>query len=289
MISRGESIEDYLRGLKEAPSARRQERYWQIPPYLQHLLWQAGRMDGGGFTRDPGNLQTLVNELLEVDSVLILTLNYDTLVESCLEVSGWVFASLYDYAKPGSTFSLVKLHGSVNWAFEVVPYGGPYFSPGTPEIGQILPFLDSARHNAGAWTTNDIVFRANPTLDAMRYEEGKLFYPALSAPLGVSDELTCPLEHVEAAKARLADMDSINLLIIGYSGHDAEVMDILRDRTKLLRQLTVVDVQPEYCEAVERLITPLYRGVQAVPERASGGFTEFVASGRLAEFFRDIR
>jgi hypothetical protein len=263
VINRGESIEDYLRTLKEA-------------------------LDGNGFTKDPGNLQTLANELLELDNVLILTLNYDTFVESCLEVCGWVFASLDDYAKPGSNFSLVKLHGSVNWAFEVVPYGGPYFSPGTPEIGAVLPFLDSARLKAGAWTMNNIVFRPNPTLDAMRYEEGKLFYPALSAPLGVRDELTCPPKHVEAAKARLAEMDSINLLIIGYSGHDPEVVDILRDRDKILRQLTIVDVEPEYCEAVERLITPLYRGMQGMPERASGGFTAFVASGGLAEFFKSI-
>ena len=62
-------------------------------------------------------------------------------------------------------------------------------------------------------------------------------------------------------------------------------MDILRDRDRVLRQLAVVDVEPEYCEAVERLITPLYRGVQSMPERASSGFTEFVASGRMAKFF----
>jgi len=289
VIKRGESIEDYLRSLKEAPTELRQQRYWQIPLYLQHLLWQVGQMDGAGFTKDPGNVQTLVNELLELDDVLILTLNYDTFVESCIQVCGWVFASLDDYAKRGSSFSLVKLHGSVNWAFEVVPYGGPHFSSGTPGVGQILPFLDSARQNAGGWTTDDIVFRPNPDLDSMRYEDGRLFYPALSAPLGVRDELTCPTQHVEVAKARLAEMNDINLLVIGYSGNDVEVMDILRDRDRVLRQLAVVDVEPEYCEAVERLITPLYRGVQSMPERASSGFTEFVASGRMAKFFRDIR
>ena len=63
VIGRGESIENYPEPEGGVVGVR-QARYWQMPLYLQHLLWLVGKVDGTGFTRDPGNLQTLVDAFL---------------------------------------------------------------------------------------------------------------------------------------------------------------------------------------------------------------------------------
>jgi hypothetical protein len=55
------------------------------------------------------------------------------------------------------------------------------------------------------------------------------YYPAVSVPIGPDRELAnCPREHVGALQRRLKKMGGeLNVLVIGYSGLDDEVMELL--------------------------------------------------------------
>jgi len=83
----------------------------QIPLYLQHVLDRASRTDGDGYTEEPDNYNALINAALDFESVLFLTLNYDTLLDDRLFLY-WSLDELSDYVGSDPTWALVKLHGS---------------------------------------------------------------------------------------------------------------------------------------------------------------------------------
>jgi hypothetical protein len=47
-------------------------------------LLTVSRTTSGGYTNDPDNCNALINRALELDDVLFLTLNYDTLLDDRL-------------------------------------------------------------------------------------------------------------------------------------------------------------------------------------------------------------
>ena len=59
-------------------------------------------------------LMTLVNQWHQ-DRASVITLNYDTLVESIARAHGIELAQLYASGSSRETFEFIKLHGSVNW------------------------------------------------------------------------------------------------------------------------------------------------------------------------------
>ena len=62
----------------------------------------------------PDNYDRLVSEALRLDRVAFVTLNYDTLLDKRLEIHAPINA-MSDYVSTTRKWSLVKLHGSVDW------------------------------------------------------------------------------------------------------------------------------------------------------------------------------
>jgi hypothetical protein len=78
-------LERYLREqMSEAKEPYTRRRFRQIPLYLQDVLSTVSDSEGSGFTLDPDNYSALTNRTLELDDVLFLTLNYDTLLDQRL-------------------------------------------------------------------------------------------------------------------------------------------------------------------------------------------------------------
>ena len=78
-----EAIEEHLRTkLRDSKNAYARRRYMAVPLYLQHLLFSVGQ----GYTEDPDNYERLINRALELDEVVLVTLNYDTILDECLAV-----------------------------------------------------------------------------------------------------------------------------------------------------------------------------------------------------------
>jgi hypothetical protein len=102
-------LERFLREqMRESTNPYTRRRYRQVPLYLQDVLLTVSRTTSGGYTNDPDNCNALINRALELDDVLFLTLNYDTLLDDRpLRVREVQLPSFSD-----SRWALVKLHGS---------------------------------------------------------------------------------------------------------------------------------------------------------------------------------
>lgn len=107
------ALEDFLRErMLASTSPYTQRRYRQVPLYLQEVLSEASR-----YTAEPDNYNVLVNAALEMDEALFLTLNYDTLLDGRFAEYGRL--DDLDWYVDSDRWSLIKLHGSVNWAWRL--------------------------------------------------------------------------------------------------------------------------------------------------------------------------
>ena len=77
-------------------------RYQQIPLYLQDVLATVSDTSGSGFTTDPDNFNALINAALELEDVLFLTLNYDTLLD-CRPFIPLLATGVFDVLRRGSS------------------------------------------------------------------------------------------------------------------------------------------------------------------------------------------
>jgi hypothetical protein len=210
------ALEAYLRDeLRNSEYEHLRRRYFAIPLYLQHLSFEVSH----SFTSHPDNYDRLITEALRFERVTFITLNYDTLLDDRLAIDSAI-GSIDDYVSSKRRWSLVKLHGSVNWG-RAVQHPEP---PTRSEVGQLIAARDGVRRvetfaedfaalreGVERRTSDRIELREAEGLDGLRAEwswndqqfsygraqEAQLYYPALAVPLGPADELVCPETHVE--------------------------------------------------------------------------------------------
>ncbi len=170
------------------PGSQRRKRYREIPLYFQHLLLkvsQAGRTDPCGY-------RLLINRTLDLESVTFVTLNYDTILDRLLfehtTLPGSRPADIDDYITQDG-WSLIKLHGSVDWARKVeLPLPDPgegrevlgtrwYHLAGQELDAHLGPIVSRAAQLEPGFGTG---FEAG--LDLFRCSDGALWYPALTVP-----------------------------------------------------------------------------------------------------------
>jgi hypothetical protein len=122
------ALEAFLREeLRDSPYPHLRSSYLALPLYLQHLFWQVG----DSYALQPDNYDRLVMECLRLDRVTFMTLNYDTILDRRLAIRD-PLASFDDYVKPGRSWGLVKLHGSINWGRPIIGTAVPGESIGFP-------------------------------------------------------------------------------------------------------------------------------------------------------------
>ncbi len=230
------SIEQFIReryrGSDHPPSLR---KYHSIPLYLQELLHGCSQQ----FTPAPDNYLRLMSALLELPESVFVTLNYDPLLDSRLSRHS-PLQTLDDYiARKEPEWSLIKLHGSVNWGRAIRGPSSFSFVEPPPEL-----HLDEEILVTGG---------AAAPIDELRgIGKTEICYPALSVPVGEEDELVCPPLHVEFLQERLAGADALHLLIIGYSANDLEVLKLLKDSETEIESVLIVNRSEEDCGYVEQ-------------------------------------
>jgi hypothetical protein len=208
-------------------------KYLSLPLYLQEVLHTCG----GGFAWSPDAYDRMLTGLSEVPHVTFVTLNYDTILDDRLANArprkrmGW-------YVDPSSQWWLVKLHGSVDWGYRLPLDDSLDLANPLPELEyQLGPEIELRVPDGGL----DAIRGIPPALGLSMVATQPRFYPAISVPVGAADELVCPQEHVGLLKSRLHEAQPVHLLVIGYSGLDQEVVQILRDADTRIASLTVVD------------------------------------------------
>jgi len=275
------AIEEFLRTrLRDAEDEYARRRYFQIPLYLQHLMETVGRTNGTGYTIHPDNYDALLNAALALDDVLFLSLNYDTLLDDRLFAYDGL-QNLDSYIGDRRNWSLIKLHGSVNWGRPLREMLETGYSNAPLEL------VNSFFANRQDTDFDPAISLRTGSLSQMRMDghTHTLYYPGLAVPLGSDDELVLPHEHLSYARERLSSMERAGLLILGYSGLDREVLELLGIARSQLHSLIVVNGSGETGEAAlarinERLGFPYLTGQNVFP----GGFGEYIAGGHLTKF-----
>jgi hypothetical protein len=275
------ALEAFLREqLRESPFESDRRRFAAVPLYLQHLFFQ---ISDRGFTAHPDNYDRLVNAALRIEEPVFVTLNYDTLLDQRLFAYSplTTLESYIDQTK--HTWALIKLHGSINWGRAVLQEppsareGDTYLAQAFAELGDSFA------------TEKNIDLRLQPDIRNMRYDGGRLYYPALSAPLGSEDELVCPESHIAFLKERLERYDGLNLLVIGYSGLDRELRRLLTESGNEVRSLMIVNgTEQAGNDASHRLLEGLTVRAGATTQVFLGGFNDFAASASLPDYFKSL-
>jgi hypothetical protein len=117
----------------------------------------------------------------------------------------------------------------------------------------------------------------------------QLYFPAIAVPLGPADEILCPPDHVEHVREVQRNApEGLNILVIGYSGIDQEVLSLLAWGGRQVASLLVVNGNREGGWAtVETFSREL--GFAPTEEMVfPGGFTDFAQTDAMETFLRAI-
>ncbi len=209
-------------------------KYLSLPLYLQEILYECGRR----YARSPDAYDRLITALSEIPHVSFVTLNYDTLLDDRLFALRAQPTSMLWYVTGLDQWSLFKLHGSVNWAYPFVNWNGNDLTSPVPRLINRLEREIVLRSTAANQREIEGI-REGPRMGRATPD---CFFPALSVPVGAADELVCPPEHLAALTRQLEAAEPVHLLVIGYSGLDQEVIQLLRRNKTRIASLTVVDV-----------------------------------------------
>jgi hypothetical protein len=214
-----ESLESALLALRTSENAHRRHMALGVPPFLQELLLRTSRtLHTGVFRYD-----TLIDRLSHLPRVHYISTNYDTLLDCRLHV----FRPLnheHDYITRGAQWSLIKPHGSVNWLHETNQAYDP-----------LTPVADLA------WARNRFLMFPPSHFDKARLVTPSNWFPALALPEGSKDEFEMPDAHRTFITNELAAAPELEVLVLGYSALDTEVIGLLRDSGTMIRRLTVVN------------------------------------------------
>ena len=278
-------LEQELRRISEHPSDWMRDHYKHIPPYLRDLLL----MCSYEYTTYPSCYVQLVQALLadEPSDVLFLVLNYDDLLEQALYLftGGSIsFESLGDYVREDRPVKVLKLHGSINWFKSIGPQNGDWKTlvKGSDVLAKPA---DSEIHVATKRGKSD---------QARTYAievAGQRAYPVLTAPLagkGVTAAV-CPNAHLETAREFLSDCR--RFLIIGASGIDTDLLDLLQQSVKVSSPWAQVvsGSEGQGKEVLRRFASKgLLGAVMSLDGQLAfnGGFERYVSSGTLLNFLR---
>lgn len=152
------------------------------------------------------------------EPIVLVTFNYDTLIEQALGRRGRVISELDEYVAD-SDFPLFKLHGSVNWSREITITGVVSRAD-----------LDNGAFNerslvkyAGQWQEQDEFFLGQTT-----FIKGHHFVPAIAVPVRAKAAYQCPNRHISTLEQHLRQVDRI--ITIGWRAQEEQFLGLLRNR-----------------------------------------------------------
>ena len=196
------------------------ERYRQLAAvlyYLQFAVWECQRL-WFELHRGITNYGTLLDAIERWryernERVCFVTFNYDTMLEEAMtQVLRLPFPDLTSYVSRRD-YTVIKLHGSVNWSREVEGFAGKK-EPSVQELidtASTLQLSDRYRLMSGFPIAVD--------------SDKTVVFPALSIPVAKKDELSCPLGHREALAKVIPEVTKV--AAIGWRATEADFLQML--------------------------------------------------------------
>jgi hypothetical protein len=223
-------LERALHDLTESEFLHHKHMALAVPPYLQHLLHSVSE----ACYVNAIHYDRLIERLLRLPYVFFVSLNYDVMLDRRLH-GHHPLSNLNDYIDNNRNWSLIKPHGSINWYHET---NSTYISARPPidlawkpdEFGCVPPdeslaAMREPRYQAGV----------DPAAVSTRR------YPALAAPEGPEDRLVLPDSHRAFFLHQLRNAQKLDILVIGYSGLDREILAHIKSGGCDIRRMTIVD------------------------------------------------
>jgi hypothetical protein len=243
--------------------------------YLQLLISQCEN-DWEEVARGITNYRTLLDQLRRCrkteDPVLLVTFNYDKMIENALPSVGVSINELSHYIRDNA-FKLFKLHGCVDWAREVETEIN--LTPGSTweivreliqKVGD-LKISDRYRMVAGG----------HPIA-----KDGDIpLFPAIAIPVETKPTFECPSDHLECLREHLRKVTKI--LIVGWRATEKHFLDLMNSSGIAKIEVQVVAAnKPEAEEVLGRFTA----GRSFPGEAVEGGFTDYVVSRAAERFFK---
>ncbi len=219
--ARGDSVEQVLETLL-CEAARDGDRHCQLAAirfYLARMLSDCGASfysGAQGVTTMQRCSTRSGNPKNEVGPTLVVTVNYDTILDRALGDVGVPITKLEHYIS-SDRFKLIKIHGSVNWVREVddlVPG-----KAGTAVYEQVIDQAANLRPS-DRWRLVDGFATAHTWGD-------KAIMPALAIPVQTRQAYECPADHLEEFRRLLPRVDK--LLVIGWRAKEQTFLQLLAE------------------------------------------------------------
>lgn len=222
------------------------------------------------------NYVTLLNRIRRYQGgqpILVVTFNYDTLLEHALARLGYPLQDIGAYVH-GDQFKVFKLHGSTNWAHRVT-------------VDQDLRRLDNRERLRALFLPNlrlEDAFRL-VDVDCLSWpiinEAGIAEIPAIAVPFIDKNPRECPSAHVELLGELIPR--TTRLLIIGWRGMEAHFLEMLRRAPEGVDGRVVSSGRDGAEKVAHGLKTA---GVRGTLTPLTGGFTDIATGDELMAFLR---
>jgi hypothetical protein len=268
------AIEDVIRRrYKESSNVLDKRIFRAIPPYLQDLLHRVSY----SYTDFPQNYESLVTHMLRLKEVVFVSLNYDVILDNVLGSVDPPTGDMDWYVNPHRGWSLIKLHGSVNWSRQITSAGGREVFTDPPEKMSLSDRI-TVTPSTNLWKIRGF------SSSGGSHAPGDLRYPVVSVPIGQADELACPNMHVRFLQDRLATTTGLHLLFLGYSGNDREVLALIRNSGSPIETLTIVDRSHTGASETAARLSRDHSLAAHSTMLVDGDFTDWVEQGGLSEY-----
>lgn len=228
------------------------------------------------------NYTTLINYIERFrqgeDPVILITFNYDTLIERALSLhfDDFNFKAINDYIRRPS-YKLFKLHGSLNW-------GHPIEGDARLDPHQTAEYLRNAIIElSGSLRYEDDQFAV---LDEPKVAVNDwLYFPAISIPVQTKSHFSCPQDWLSHLDTLLQGVS--NLLVIGWRGGEEHFLKRVVPILNLNEGLHLSIVSHTGTSANETQ-TRLQRADLRCARSwlYPGGFTKFICSEDVKVFLR---
>src|ERR1700730_6618456 len=269
-LQAAENLEHTLATLQEeaeTDTARRRQ-ITSIRYYLQLVISQCENRwqnVAHGIT----NYVTLLDQLRRCrkpeDPVLLVTFNYDKMIEGALPSVGVKIEELSHYIGHAA-FKLFKLHGSVDWA---------------REVETVIPNL----RERNAWeVVRELIQGVGELRLSDRYRmvggqpiskvDDTPLFPAIAIPVETKPGFECPSDHLECLRAHLSNITKI--LVVGWRATEKHFLDLVSSAVTREVPMQVVAGQKPYAQDVLNRISAA--GINVLGEAVDGGVSEYVVS-----------
>ena len=287
------TLEEILKELQSSPSLDTRRQVWEIPLYLQELLWTVSDkyVETGGT-----KFHTFVRRVLDspFDQVLFLTLNYDLLLDRAIsDHTRQKFLTMESYSPSGVKWTLVKAHGSVNWGRAITNHTIPRGTSSALAEYQFISTLNSEPE----FSEDTVVLHRDRVAWHLSFEPefrfdqvpGNFLYPWMALPAKGVKEFFCLEQQIQHAKSFLSRCT--HFLFLGFSGLDPHVIGLFREVQRPPHKLMIVCGGKEYAR---KTLQKLFQAnSKLIPHQhfrkddevlSDFGFSRFVESEAFEEF-----